>query len=337
MPTGQQPGSDGDPFEDLSLDEAFVRSASKREEPGEVRAARAAALRARLEAEQAESARARSASRRARRLRRFLPTSGTLVGVVVLSIAVGIAWIARGGGGSLLGGDPILYGLAAGERPTPAAAVSDQPLGRPATPPRAGESYRFVATQPGSSEPVAYDPCRTISVVVNERHMPPAANGLVSEALAEVTSITGLQFDVEGTTDEVPAQPREPFQPDRYGDRWAPVLIAWSDADEHRGVAGNVAGVGGSQATMVSPTTSVFVTGIVVLDGEDLGRGLEQGNGWDAAKAVVLHELGHLVGLAHVREPGELMSSRNDGLTRFGPGDLNGLARLGRGRCFPEI
>ena len=49
--------------------------------------------------------------------------------------------------------------------------------------------------------------------------------------------------------------------------------------------------------------------------------------------AVLLHELGHLVGLAHVDDQGEIMYA--DGVTRtsYGAGDLDGLARLGAGGC----
>ena len=36
------------------------------------------------------------------------------------------------------------------------------------------------------------------------------------------------------------------FQPDRYGDQWAPVLIAWTDESVITDLAGDVAGVGGA-------------------------------------------------------------------------------------------
>ena len=48
---------------------------------------------------------------------------------------------------------------------------------------------------------------------------------------------------------------------------------------------------------------------------------------------VITWAIGHLVGLAHVRDPGELMSATNEGQLRYGPGDLEGLARLGSIKC----
>ena len=45
---------------------------------------------------------------------------------------------------------------------------------------------------------------------------------------------------------------------------------------------------------------------------------------------MVLHELGHVMGLDHVKVDGELMESAGGGVTDFGPGDLEGLRILGR-------
>ncbi len=46
---------------------------------------------------------------------------------------------------------------------------------------------------------------------------------------------------------------------------------------------------------------------------------------------VVLHELGHLLGLDHSEHPGEVMHATVDqGAGDWGPGDLAGLAHLGR-------
>jgi len=45
---------------------------------------------------------------------------------------------------------------------------------------------------------------------------------------------------------------------------------------------------------------------------------------------VVLHELGHVMGLGHAKQDGELMQPSGGGVTGFGPGDLEGLRELGR-------
>ena len=51
------------------------------------------------------------------------------------------------------------------------------------------------------------------------------------------------------------------------------------------------------------------------------------------AQAILDHEFGHLVGLDHVHDKDELMNEENLGLTSYGPGDLEGLARLGDIAC----
>jgi hypothetical protein len=114
------------------------------------------------------------------------------------------------------------------------------------------------------------------------------------------------------------------------------VLIAWASQAEYPPVGGDVAGIGGSLAVEPDgPESARYVTGQVVLDREDLSTILALG-GHAEAQAVVMHELGHLVGLAHVADPAELMAQENSGQTELGPGDRRGLAVAGAGQCWPE-
>ena len=185
-----------------------------------------------------------------------------------------------------------------------------------------GGTYAFMQTQQGSDEPIGYDPCRTVEVAVNPQGAPANHDDLVDTGLETVARATGLRFvRVGDTTDR-----------DVTGGvvRRRPVLIAWATPDEVPQLAGDVAGLGGSIATG-RPGSMRYVTGSVMLD-RDLFAALGDRDR-PVAQAIVDHELGHLVGLAHVDDPNELM--HEDGLRRttFGPGDLEGLARLGNLPC----
>jgi predicted Zn-dependent protease len=82
----------------------------------------------------------------------------------------------------------------------------------------------------------------------------------------------------------------------------------------------------------------VFVSGQVVLDATDLRRMTRTRSGRDEARGVVMHELGHVVGLDHVKDRTQLMyRSTVEGVTDLGAGDLTGLDALGRGPCAPWL
>ncbi len=48
---------------------------------------------------------------------------------------------------------------------------------------------------------------------------------------------------------------------------------------------------------------------------------------------MVLHELGHVLGLAHVDDRHEVMYEKGVRISDYGPGDLKGLKILGSGPC----
>lgn len=229
------------------------------------------------------------------------------------------------------------------------------PLGTPAAVPDGGGPHAFVQMQSDGTRPVAYDPCRPIHYVTRRGGEPEGASQLVADAVASVSAATGLQFIDDGTTDEAPSDDRASFQPDRYGDRWAPVLIAWSDPAESpklgeahqerpEGAVADVLGYAGSSsvgwqdADGGAASDQVFVTGGVTLDSPDFVELLGQFDGYARARAVVLHELGHLVGLDHVDDSSQLMSPvlRSD-MTEYAAGDREGLAQLGQGTCVTTI
>lgn len=122
----------------------------------------------------------------------------------------------------------------------------------------------------------------------------------------------------------------------RYGDHWSPVLVAWTIPSVMKGLQGDIVGLSGSVAFAgADGHSSRWVSGVVYLDAPAIAETLGQGErGLDESRVILLHELGHLVGLGHVPDQGELMAATYRwGRVHYGPGDLRGLHLLGMGSC----
>lgn len=341
--------------DDLVFDEAFVRGASVRELTAEDRARRARQLAEQQAALEEQGQVLRAARRRSRRERRphrrlltVLRRPGRMKGLVLVALFLGlVGWlwttdeaqqeIAFEGWEDA----PPAVELADTDRPTPAPAKTTTRLATLPRPVEPAGPYRFLWTQTGTNAPVTYDPCRPIQVVVNTRTQPAAAAGLVEDALELLGKLSGMQFVVEATTDEAPSDDRLDYQLGRYGDRWAPVLVAWSDAEESPRLE-EAAGYAGSTYVELDDGTLTYVTGSVVLDGPGMAEYLEVSepdfDGRATATDLVLHELGHLIGLDHVDDEDQVMFPEwRDGAVGLGAGDLAGLRALGQGACVPSL
>jgi hypothetical protein len=252
-----------------------------------------------------------------------------------------------------------LYVLQESRRSGPGNVAFDQDIGVTRPPPGTEESARrlspvptttagsgrheFQHLQPGSDAstskgtPVAWDPCRPIHWVYNPAGAPADGLTTVQDGFARLAATTGLRFQYDGTTDEVPDRQRAPYLPTRYDrSRWAPVLVAWSDENGFRDLVGHVSGATRPDMVTLGDGRSVYVSGVVVLDADDLSESAVPDR--SIVHATVLHELGHLVGLDHTTDRSQLMFSETQpGIVDYGAGDLRGLAIEGAQACFPEV
>lgn len=260
---------------------------------------------------------------------------GAAAAAIVLSAALGL-------GGCVLSSADDDVDVAAPSTATtdsPTDSPTDGPSGSPtgdAAP--AADGYAVLETDQTTGEPIRYSSCQPVRYVTHLDGAPAPVAQLVTEAVAEISEATRLTFVDEGTTDEEP-DPERGAQLDAYGqDRWAPVLIAWTDDDTIPDLAGDTVGLAGSQAYTDADGRSAYVSGDVMLDGPDLSDILTERTGKAQVRAVVMHELGHLVGLDHVDDPTLLMYAEdNPDVVEPAAGDLAGLRAMGAGPCVEDL
>jgi hypothetical protein len=215
--------------------------------------------------------------------------------------------------------------------PAVAAAAVVQPAGNP-------QSYTYLVTNTDGT-PVRYNACAPIHYVMNLSDAPPGAATLVTGVLSRISAASGLTFDNDGTTSEVPSAERAAYQPSRYGDEWAPVLIAWSRPSETDLLpGGDVIGEGGSSWVQPAGGERSFVSGEAVIDADNTSNLAVSFGAGATLGQLLMHELGHVVGLGHTRDPTQIMYPALLPLPAavYGAGDLTGLANLGiQGGCIP--
>lgn len=166
--------------------------------------------------------------------------------------------------------------------------------------------------QHASSETVTWRNCKPISVILGKKNMDPEKNRLVRDSLKTIASATGLSFNIIGTTDEIPqinwsiVGPKSPYT------QYPPVYIGWLNNEETDILAtDDILGTLG--AAVANPITTnshrQLVSGAVIFD-NSLYQSLSASNAsGETRRNLVLHELGHLVGLGHVGSPGIMHSN----------------------------
>jgi hypothetical protein len=188
-------------------------------------------------------------------------------------------------------------------------------------------TYSFLTTVDG--QPVTYSSCRLIQVAVYPAGGPRNAEKLVREAVASMRTATGLDIVVSGVFGghapnwNFEAGPIHPYDP---------ISVSWQDGDAIAELTDHTAGLGGSRVLTAPNGSQRLVAGTIAVSRDYYASLTERGDHGEAL-AVLLHEFGHVFGLGHVDSSRELMHEDNTDLTSFGPGDLEGLRRLGQGPC----
>lgn len=182
--------------------------------------------------------------------------------------------------------------------------------------------YTFMVENADGS-PARWNGCATITYRLNLKGAPAGAKSEVEEAFRRISRATGLKFVYGGTTTLVPGRDDAPM---------SGAVIAWARSSDTPFLAGGASGSAGP--SYVAPSDQgpqVILSGAAVFNVEHnslyrpgFGPGLTRGN-------LLLHELGHMVGLSHVESEKQLMAPYISSVTPNGyaSGDLAGLKRLG--------
>lgn len=202
-------------------------------------------------------------------------------------------------------------------------------------------SYRLLmANTDAGAAPMRWNPCQDeITYVVNthfarEKGRSKAAARTrarteVMQAMDEVAEATGLPLTYAGTTSEIPTG-------DEWFERQGPedeIVIAYVDNDVAAGRSSLLDGAWGQggQVYRYEGKTVVVGRGFVVLDADKAVR-LRAGFGPGTRRSnLVMHEIGHVMGLDHVSDRRQLMHPQLSETTPkgFAAGDLAGLKKLG--------
>lgn len=263
------------------------------------------------------------------------PLFAAFVFIFLLAIVLGVLAIV-----SLLRDPDARADLAAGPIPSsspsptgsPSPAVSLSPTPTPSPRTRVDGAFRFWKRVAGA--PVRWNPCETITFALNTAGASSPVRADLREAIRRVTRATGIHFRSVGTTREtfVRAYQRMRF---RGVIKKAALILIWVDHDDYQATLRLLGDPRRSIAfakTMAGlyANRDQYFGGIVVMDGDATAK---RGFGdFYSHGSVLLHELGHIMGLDHVKDPDQLMYSGrhpNFRVRDFGSGDLEGLRRLG--------
>jgi hypothetical protein len=220
--------------------------------------------------------------------------------------------------------------------PTPTTTTTTTPGSVPAR----GNPASYRTYQAAGGIP-RWNPCAPIRYVTNLSGAGyPGALADVEFAVDEVSRASGLTFRYDG---EVGTHVSRQYGNYQVGGAFPPVLIAWarrSETDAYADISTPGATLAATHIWFRTGTATgspVIVGGNVAVEPDALASSrVVPGSGVRSVGVVVMHELGHLVGLDHVSDTLMIMAPAISQYRTWGAGDQTGLRVVGAGHgCLP--
>ena len=188
--------------------------------------------------------------------------------------------------------------------------------------------YAFMSKHFGYKYIARWNPCRTIHYKINPRKSPrKGAIKDVRKAIKRVHGASGLKFKYLGRTKVVPKNGANKYRGK------TDLVIAWT-TPKKRNFSGNAAWGGGQWWHRRGARYGEMRTGFVIVNGKyryNYPKGFGANGKYGTRGQLLMHELGHAMGLWHVPSKKQLMYRyTRHRKAKWGGGDRKGLHKVGR-------